>query len=247
MRIQPPSSARGGSRTASYVIQFTYDMNPTPNLVIFDCDGVLADTEALDIHVVSHLLEEAGVHVSLEDVAKKGSGLTDDAMWTMVENELGQPLPEGIKERRESMLMDTFQECLTPTPGLRETVIQLTECGITLAVASNGSTEKVSAILDIIELSEPFGGRIFSAEMVSRPKPHSDLYLYAARQLETTPSRCVVIEDSRAGVHAGLAAGMRVLGFCPNEDVQDLEPLGVETFPHMDALPSLLGLDRLPC
>ncbi len=219
------------------------DMSGPFDLVIFDCDGVLADTETLDNQVVSVLLEEAGYTIALEEVAARASGLTDDAMLTLVEKELGHPLPEGIRDRRESMLLETFRESLTPTPGLQEAVRQLSAKNVTLCVASNGRLEKVAAILDIICLADQFGGRIFSADMVARAKPCPDLFLYAAQQLRTAPSRCVVVEDSRVGVQAGLAAGMRVLGFCPNGDVQDLKDFGIETFRHMDALLSLLGLD----
>ena len=219
------------------------DMSGPFDLVIFDCDGVLADTETLDNQVVSVLLEEAGHTIALEEIAARASGLTDDAMLTLVEKELGHPLPEGIRDRRESMLLETFRQSLTPTPGLQEAVRQLSAKNVTLCVASNGRLEKVAAILDIICLADQFGGRIFSADMVARAKPCPDLFLYAAQQLRTAPYRCVVVEDSRVGVQAGLAAGMRVLGFCPDGDMQNLKDFGIETFRHMDALLSLLGLD----
>ena len=223
------------------------DMSGSVDLVIFDCDGVLADTEALDNQVVSSLLNEAGYSISPKEIAARASGLTDDAVWTLVEKELGHPLPEGIKERRESMLLESFRQTLTPTPGLREAVLRLLTKNVPLCVASNGTLVRVAAILDIISLVEPFKGRIFSAEMVSHAKPYPDLYLYAARQMSTAPSQCVVVEDSRVGVQAGLGAGMRVLGFCPNGDVQNLKDFGIETFRHMDVLPSLLGLVGPPC
>ncbi len=222
---------------------YNHDMNTSPKLIIFDCDGVLADTEALDIQVVSTLLKEAGIHLSLVELARRGSGLTDDAMWAMVECELGHPLPAGIKERRESMLMETFQQSLKPTPGLKGALHRLASNNIPICVASNGSTEKVFAVLDIIGLAAPFGNKIFSADQVPRAKPHPDLYIYVAQQMITLPSQCVIIEDSRAGVQSALAARMRVLGFCPNGDRQDLKALGVETFKHMNALPTLLGFD----
>ena len=218
-------------------------MSISPELIIFDCDGVLADTEALDVQIVSSLLEEAGIQLSLEDLARRGSGLTDDAMWGMVERELGHPLPKGIRERRESMLMEAFLQSLTPTPGLQDALLRLASNNVTLCVASNGSRKKVSRILDIIGLTEPFAGRVFSAEQVPRAKPHPDLYSYVAQQMKTLPSKCIVIEDSRTGVQAALAAGMRVLGFCPNGDTQDLKALGVDIFQHMNALPALLSLD----
>lgn len=222
---------------------YNRDMIGQPDLVIFDCDGVLADTEALDIQVVSTLLEEAGIRLSLEDLARRGSGLTDDAMWALVQNELGRPLPEGIRERRESMLMEAFQESLNPAPGLKDALHRLASNNVTICVASNGSAEKVAAVLDIIGLAAPFGERIFSADQVPRAKPHPDLYRFVAHQMKIPPSQCVVIEDSRAGVQAALAARIPVLGFCPNGDVQDLKALGVETFKHMNSLSTLLGLD----
>ena len=218
-------------------------MNNSPDLVIFDCDGVLADTEALDIQVVSTLLEEAGIHLSLKDLARRGSGLTDDAMWALIEEELGHALPKGIREHRESLLMEAFQQSLKPTAGLKDALHQFASSNVTICVASNGSAEKVAAVLDIIGLAAPFGGKIFSADIVPRAKPQPDLYLYVAQQMKTLPSQCVVIEDSRAGVQSALAARMRVLGFCPNGDRQNLKALGVETFKHMNALPTLLGFD----
>ena len=221
------------------------DMNHSYDLVIFDCDGVLADTETLDNRVVSSLLEDAGLVISLDELAKKGSGLTDEQMWSLVEKELGHPLPEGIREHREAMLIETFRQGLKPTPGLRKVVRLLISREINICVASNGRRDKVASVLDIIDLSEAFGERIFSADMVPRAKPDPDLYFYAAMQMKTDPSRCVVVEDSRTGVQAGLAAGMRVLGFCPKGDVQDLREFDVETFVCMDALPGLLGLQEL--
>ncbi len=220
-------------------------MSHSVELVIFDCDGVLADTEALDNLVVCSLLEEASLLISSEDVAKGASGLTDEQMWSLVEKKLGHPLPERIRERRESILIDTFRQCLVPTPGLRDAVFWLMSKNINICVASNGSRDRVSTVLDIIGLSEAFGERVFSADMVPRPKPYPDLYLYLANQMGTSPSQCVAVEDSMVGVKADLAAGIRVLGFCPKGDVQDLRSLGVETFCNMDALPELLELIEL--
>ena len=139
---------RRSGRWAAHVPEMLYnwavDMSGPFDLVIFDCDGVLADTETLDNQVVSVLLEEAGHTIALEEVAARASGLTDDAMLTLVEKELGHPLPEGIRDRRESMLLETFRESLTPTPGLQEAVRQLSAKNVTLCVASNGRLEKVA-------------------------------------------------------------------------------------------------------
>ena len=223
------------------------DMDGTVELVIFDCDGVLADSEALDSQVVSSLLREAGHSISPEEVQIKSNGLADDAMWTLLEKELEILLPRGIRERWEARLLDVFRESLVPTPGLAEAVHELSAENVGICVASNGSLERVSTILDIIGLTAPFGGRIFSATMVAQGKPHPDLFLYAAQQMRISPPRCIVVEDSRIGVQAGLAAGMRVLRFCPDGDIRKVKELGVETFPHMDDLVDLLDLDGPRC
>ena len=223
------------------------DMDSSTGLVIFDCDGVLADSEGLDNQVVSSLLKEVGHAIEPEEVALKANGITDDAMWDLLERDLGQSLPQGIKERWKAMCLKVFRERLVPMPGLVEAVRQLSMKNIPLCVASNGGLERVAAILDIIGLTEPFHGRVFSATMVAHAKPHPDLFLYAAQMMGASHLRCTVVEDSRAGVQAGLAAGMRVLGFCPDGDLRNLSELGVETFHHMDELLGLLGLDEHRC
>ena len=222
-------------------------MGISTELVIFDCDGVLADSETLDGQVVSSLLKEIGHAIEPEEVAKKANGFTDDAMWDLLERDLGQTLPQGIKDRWKAMCLEVFRERLVPMPGLVEAVRQLSIKSIPLCVASNGGLERVASILDIIGLTEPFRGRVFSATMVAHAKPHPDLFLYAAQVMGASHLRCTVVEDSRAGVQAGLAAGMRVLGFCPDGDIRNLSELGVETFHHMDELLSLLGLDGHRC
>ena len=213
-------------------------------LVIFDCDGVLADSEPIDNEVVSSLLKELGHDIEPDEIGIKCSGLTDEAMWSMFEDEFGRRLPTDIKERWERTIISRFREQLLPMPGVVEIVKRLDTENIPFCVASNGSLKKIESILDITGLTKYFGGRLFSATQVANGKPAPDLFLLASDRLAVSPKECVVIEDSRPGVQAGLVAGMTVLGFCPNGDVWDLKGLGIQTFEEMDLLPGLLGLDQ---
>lgn len=219
---------------------------PPLGLVIFDCDGVLADSEPIDNEVVSSLLKELGHDIEPDEIGIKCSGLTDEAMWLMFEGELGRRLPTDIKERWERTIIARFREQLLPMPGVVEIVRRLDTENIPFCVASNGSLRKIESILDITGLTEYFGGRLFSATQVANGKPAPDLFLLAAKRMGVPPKGCIVIEDSRPGVQAGLAAGMTVLGFCPNGDVWNLKRLGIQTFEEMDLLPELLGLDQTP-
>ena len=215
----------------------------TWGLVIFDCDGVLVDTEGIRDEVVSFLLKESGLHVAPEEVARRTTGLADTVMWAMFEAELGSPLPADILERHLRMEDEKYRTELLPMPGVVEAVRYLTAAGLLICVASNGTLERMEVTLGVTGLSGYFGDRVFGISQVARGKPAPDIYMLAAQRMGVSPNRCVVIEDSRLGAEAGLAAGMTVLGYCPNEDIWGLQELGVQTFSDMNRLPELLGLD----
>ena len=221
-------------------------MNRSFESVIFDCDGVLADSEPLDNEIVSILLTKLGYAISPDEVRIKSSGLTDEAMWALFEGELAQPIPIKIKKRWEEMLIGKFRKRLLPMPGVVPVVKRLWSDNIPLSVASNGPLQRMTTILDILELTPYFHKRLFSSTMVREGKPSPDIYLLAASQTGESPSRCIVIEDSLPGVQAGIAAGMTVLGYCPYGDVWGLRQLGIKTFNHMNDLIDLLGLGRHP-
>ena len=214
--------------------------------IIFDCDGVLADSEPLDNEIVSILLKELGYVISPDAVRIKSSGLTDEAMWALFEGELARPIPIKIKKRWEEMLIGKFRSRLLPMPGVVAVVKRLWSDNIPLSVASNGPLQRMTTILDILELTPYFNKRLFSSSMVREGKPSPDIYLLAASQIGESPSRCVVIEDSLPGVQAGISAGMTVLGYCPKGDLWGLKQLGIKTFNHMNDLIDLLGLVRHP-
>ena len=216
----------------------------TFDLVIFDCDGVLVDTETINNEVISQLLKEAGLEMSPDEVARRTTGLAYSEMWEMFEDEVPGSLPADIEEQQLTMESERFRKELLPIPGAVETVRCLGAAGMPMCVASNGTREKMVVTLEVTGLAGYFGDKFFGVNQVAHGKPAPDIYLLAAQKMEVSPSRCVVIEDSYPGAQAGLAAGMTVLGYCRNKDIWGLEGLGIQTFSDMNVLPELLGLDR---
>lgn len=210
--------------------------------VIFDCDGVLVDTESISAGVASTLLKESGLDLEPDEVARMATGYSDKAIWDMFQEELGRPLPSDIGQRHRDLVDEKFRRDLSPMPGVVETIDRLLAANIAICVASSGTPEKMEITLGVTGLSKFFSNRIFSVTQVAKSKPAPDVYLFAAQSMGAAPEQCVVIEDSLPGVQAGLAAGMKVYGFCPNGDVWGLQELGVQTFNHMANLPELIGL-----
>ena len=218
-------------------------MNSGYDLVIFDCDGVLVDTEAIDDLIVSSLLKEIGLDIEPHEVATKSIGLSDTDMWKQYEKEFGRPLPADMISRHTARVIEAFQKDLKPMPGVKAVVQMLSESAVPICIASNGSIEKMNVTLDITGLIPYFDGNIFSADQVDKGKPDPELFLLAAKTMGFEPGQCVVIEDSRPGVVGALAAGMTVLGYCPNGDTWNLGDLGVTTLSNMSVLPQLIGLN----
>jgi HAD superfamily hydrolase (TIGR01509 family) len=216
----------------------------TFDLVIFDCDGVLVDTETINNEVISQLLNEAGLEMSREEVARRTTGLAYSEMWEMFEDEVPGSLPVDIEEQQLTLESERFRKELLPMPGAVETVRCLSDAGKPMCVASNGTREKMVVTLEVTGLAGYFGDKFFGVDQVAHGKPAPDIYLMAAQKMGVPPSRCVVIEDSYPGAQAGLAAGMTVLGYCPNKDIWGLEGLGIRTFSDMNVLPELLGVNR---
>ena len=216
----------------------------TFDLVIFDCDGVLVDTETINNEVISQLLNEAGQEMSPEEVARRTTGLAYSDMWEMFEGEVPGSLPVDIEEQQLTLESERFRKELLPISGAVETVRCLGAAGMPMCVASNGTREKMVVTLEVTGLSGYFGDKFFGVNQVAHGKPAPDIYLLAAQQMGVPPSRCVVIEDSYPGAQAGLAAGMTVLGYCPDKDIWGLEGLGIQTFSDMNVLPELLGVNR---
>jgi HAD superfamily hydrolase (TIGR01509 family) len=206
-------------------------------LVIFDCDGVLVDSERLAVQVESRLITSLGWELSPDDVLERFVGRSDEHMLGEIEAALGRAVPEWSDLYREA-LFASFEDELEPVPGVAEAIDAL-DCAT--CVASSGTHEKMALTLRLTGLLDRFEGRIFSTTEVARGKPAPDLFLHAAARLGVAPQGCVVVEDSRSGVEAARAAGMRVLGFAGGLTPSAwLEGPGTTVFSDMADLPGLI-------
>ena len=179
------------------------------DLVIFDCDGVLIDSELLSIRADRECLAECGIALSAEEILERYTGISFAGMVADLEARHG-PLPGDFADRHHLRLWPLFEQELQAIPGVTEVLDSLT-CRV--CVASSGRPDRLKHALSLVGLYDRFHPNIFSATEVPRGKPAPDLFLHAARQMGAAPARCVVVEDSVPGVTAAVAAGMTVIGF----------------------------------
>jgi HAD superfamily hydrolase (TIGR01509 family) len=179
------------------------------DLVIFDCDGVLIDSELLSIRVDRECLAESGIELSVDEICERYTGISFAAMVADLEARHG-PLPADFSDRHRRRLWPLFDRELQAIPGVTDILDSLT-CKI--CIASSGRPERLKHALSLVGLYDRFRPHIFSATEVRRGKPAPDLFLHAATKMGVGPERCVVVEDSMPGVIAAGAAGMTVIGF----------------------------------
>jgi len=179
------------------------------DLIIFDCDGVLIDSELLSCNALVDLLRHHGIDVDLDLVFDRFLGRSPQAITDYCAS-LARPLPGDFQAKLSMAVRATFATSLMPVPGAANVLRGL---NARYCVASSSDLERMDYSLRLTGFSSLVGGRVFSAEMVRRGKPAPDLFLYAAAALATVPARTLVVEDSVSGVRAGKAAGMTVWGF----------------------------------
>lgn len=186
------------------------------DLIIFDCDGVLVDSEPISNRIWVECLRELGWPHDLETSHRKFVGRRMDDCIRIVEAELGIDTPPTLLPDFRRRSFEAFRRELQPIPGVTDVLRELTVRNVRRCVASSGPHEKIRLNLSLTGLAEYFGDDIFSGDDVSRGKPHPDLFLHAAMRMAVEPARCLVVEDSQPGVQAGLAAGMRVVHYIAN-------------------------------
>lgn len=233
------SSAVGHRRRSCTVARVTAD------LIVFDCDGVLVDSEALVVEVEAKMLTAAGFPTSTADIIERFVGLSYATMMAQLAADHGRPVPDELSQRIQQAALDEFPARLQPVPGVDEL---LSELALPRCVASSSDLDRIALSLDITDLTRHFEhDKIFSAQMVERGKPAPDLFELAASQLGVDPSACLVIEDSPAGVAAAAAAGMEVVGFLagghatPNLGTRLLAAGASEVFVTADKLAARLA------
>jgi len=201
-----------------------------PALIIFDCDGVLVDSEPLANRVLAEALAKIGLPLTVEETMRQFLGRSVGSCVAHITTLTGRPVPAGFVDDWQARTLAAFRTGLQPVPGVRAALEQLP---YPRCVASSSNPERLALALELTGLAEYFDGRLFSATQVEHPKPAPDLFLFAARTLGAEAAECVVIEDSRFGVQAGVAAGMRVLGYAPHDDGAALAEAGATVFHDM--------------
>lgn len=205
--------------------------------VIFDCDGVLVDSETRLVEIDQRLLADLGWHMTVEEVHARFVGKTEEHFVAEIERNVPN-LPANWREPYVPLYTRALEEELEVIPGVEQVISALT---VPTAVASNSSRRRVRTSLELVGLLRYFDGRIVSAEDVPRGKPAPDVYLRAADLLAVPPTACVAVEDSVTGASAARAAGMTVFGYVDGLTPADaLRGTGARTFTSMDDLPDLL-------
>jgi HAD superfamily hydrolase (TIGR01509 family) len=208
-------------------------------LVIFDCDGVLVDSEPIAVSIDVQTLAGFGMTCSEAEIIERFVGRSQSVMREAIEAHTGQPLPEDWEVLAERGYRDAFRAELQAIAGLEDALAQIR---VRTCVASGSVPESIRFKLELTGLYAHFEGRIFSSVEVEHGKPAPDLFLHAAERMGVEPSRCVVVEDSLYGVQAARAAGMRVLAYTGAAMTPPTALAGPDThlFDDMRELPGLL-------
>jgi HAD superfamily hydrolase (TIGR01509 family) len=211
----------------------------TLELVIFDCDGVLVDSEPIAVRVDLVVLTRVGLQMSEAEVIERFVGRSPAVMTAAMEEHLGHILSADCKQEFERLYTDAFEDELVAVDGVHDALdrISLPTC-----VASSSEPNSLHRKLMLTGLHERFAGNIFSASEVANGKPAPDLFLHAAARMGVSPARCVVVEDSRYGVQAARAADMDVLAYAGGlTSAQSLAGVRTTVFDDMHRLPTLIN------
>jgi HAD superfamily hydrolase (TIGR01509 family) len=217
-------------------------MRASPQLVIFDCDGVLVDSERIVNAIESVELACLRVYLTADEVRARFKGKTIDEDVAEIERERGARVPPSWVYDYAMRTALGFVTSLRPVAGVEAVLARLRDVGQRCCVASQSPPARVALSLHVTGLAGYFGAAVYTASEVARPKPAPDLYLHAAADHNVTPARCAVVEDSPSGVRAGVAAGMTVFGYAGDEDAAALAAAGAHVFTRMEELPALLGV-----
>jgi HAD superfamily hydrolase (TIGR01509 family) len=187
--------------------------------IIFDFDGVIADSEVLANATLAEIVTELGIPTTLDDAYRDYMGKRFHEVIAAIELALGRSLPEGFADDYRRRTLSKFRTDLRPVKGVREFIA--TFQALPRCIASSSSPDRLALCLQVLEMETLFQGRVFSASTVVRGKPHPDIFLHAAAEIAVPPERCIVIEDSASGVIAARAAGATVVGLLAAGHIRD--------------------------
>jgi HAD superfamily hydrolase (TIGR01509 family) len=213
------------------------------DLIIWDCDGCLVDSEVISCGVGAQILTDWGYPISTRENIDRFAGKGDSEVKKIIEEETGRPCDIARRPEKKQALLAAFEKDLKPTDGLMDILdgLQAPQC-----IASGSGFDHLACALRVTGLSQRFENKIFSSSQVPHGKPAPDVFLFAAAQMETTPEKCLVIEDSVFGIQAAKAAGMTVFAYLGGSHVNDAWRTRIEAeaphviFDDMRQLPSLI-------
>ena len=187
--------------------------------LIFDFDGVIADSEAIANTVLAETVTGLGHPTTLDQSLARYSGSRWDEVIAEIEAAIGKPLPADFFGQLKLATFERFRTDLKEVSGATNFIRRFSH--LPRCIASSSSIDRLQLCLSVLELEAEFDGRVFSADMVARGKPHPDIFLFAAGKLGASPHECLVIEDSAGGVRAAVAADMTVIGLCAASHIRD--------------------------
>jgi HAD superfamily hydrolase (TIGR01509 family) len=211
--------------------------------IIYDFDGVIADSEVLSNSVIAEIVSELGVPTTIEDAYRTYMGKRLNDVIEKIERVIGRKLPDDFADHYQQRTFDTFRARLKPVDGAREFVEAWRD--VPNCIASSSSPERLALSLDVLTRASLFEGRVFSASNVARGKPHPDIFLHAAERLGVKPADFIVIEDSVGGVTAARAAGASAIGFTGAGHIQPGHALRLKQAGADHVVASFSELDRV--
>lgn len=214
-------------------------MEKQNKLIIFDCDGVLVDSEPLSNRTIANQMRELGIAMTEEQAIQLFAGGSLKNVADYIKEVTGKEAPLDMEEIYRERSYDLFRQELQAVPGIKTLLEQIPNLK---CVASNGPLEKMRLNLQLTELTHFFEENLFSAYEIGHWKPDPQLFLHAAQAMGFEARDCIVIEDSHHGIHAAKAAGMQVYGFAGRTPREKLESAGAEIFEEMAQLAGILGI-----
>lgn len=209
------------------------------NCIIFDCDGVLVDSETLSARVFQDMALELGFELDFESAVEKFAGTSMKENLHFIQENIRGSLPESFEKEFRRRTYEEFKSKLEAIPGIHEVIAKLQ---VPFCVASSGPVEKIRLNLSLVGLLDRFEKRIFSSYDIGKWKPDPGIFVHAATKMGYSPEECVVIEDSAAGIQAAISGGFLVFALARKNRKKHYEQLGAVAFEDMKELEKLLGL-----
>ena len=201
--------------------------------IIFDCDGVLVDSEAIGIQVLISMVEQSGLYLNVEESIHTFRGMALKDCFRVLETLLKKPLPADFEKEYRRLSFTAFRNELQPVEGITEFISLLK---IPFCVASSGPVEKIKLNLSLVGLLDKFENHIFSSYQINSWKPEPDIYLHTAKEMGFAVNECIIIEDSKPGVIAAKTGGFKVFGFGNKHTAPELESAGADIFFSFESL-----------